>query len=193
MDSLHANTVLVLNRSWQAIGVKSPVEALSMMFCDSATGLHISSKENMVPLAWNDWVDLPLNEEDDYISTSKKQIKVPKVIILSHFNEVPKRRPRFTAKNLWERDRFTCQYTGKKLSYKEGNIDHVIPKSRGGKTSWTNCVISHKDVNFQKGNKTPSEAGLRLLTQPKEPTALPTTMFIKNIYNIKEWSYFLFS
>jgi 5-methylcytosine-specific restriction endonuclease McrA len=193
MDILHSNTVLVLNKSWQAIGVKTPAEALSMMFSDSATGLHIASKDNMVPLSWNEWNKLPHDQNSIYITTSKNQIKIPKVIILSHYNEVPKRRPRFTARNLWERDKFTCQYTGKKLSFKDGNIDHIIPKSRGGKTSWTNCVISHKDVNFKKADKTPSEAGLRLLTTPKEPLALPTTMFIKNIYGIKEWSYFLYS
>ena len=192
MDSLHANTVLVLNKSWQAIGVKSPAEALSMMFCDSATGLHISSKEDMIPLAWGNWINLPITQKDQYIFTSKKQIKIPKVIILSHYNEVPKRRPKFTTKNLWERDKFTCQYTGKKLSMKEGNIDHIIPKSRGGKTNWTNCVISHKDINFQKGNKTPSEAGLKLISQPKEPIPRPTTLYIKNIFKIDEWNYFLY-
>jgi len=69
----------------------------------------------------------------------------------------------------------------------------VIPKSRGGKTCWTNCVISHKDINSKKADKTPKEAGLSLIKTPTEPTALPTTLYIRNINNIVEWNLFLFN
>lgn len=99
---------------------------------------------------------------------------------------------RFSLKNLWNRDKGKCQYTGKVLTESNGNIDHVIPKSRGGKTTWTNCVLCHKDVNSKKGDKTPTEAGLRLLSIPKEPVHLPSTMSIKNPLNIKEWKAFLY-
>lgn len=191
MDLLYRNCVLVLNRSWQAINVKTPADAISMMFAGTATGLNIVGEDEMVPLTWKDWSELPHDEHSEYIKTAKGQVKVPKVIVLSHFNDVPKRRPRFTAKNLWERDKGICQYTGRPLTPNEGNIDHVIPKSRGGKTNWTNCVLSHKDVNFKKGNKTPTEAGLKLIKPPTEPIARPTSMYIKNVYNIKEWGLFL--
>lgn len=189
---LNKSTVLVLNKSWQAIHVKTPLDALSMMFDGSATGLNVLGEDEMVPTKWEDWVKLPPDSNSDYIKTVRGEIKIPKIIVLCHFNQVPRRRPKFTAKNLWERDNGTCQYTGKKLTPNEGNIDHVIPKSRGGKTSWTNCVISHKDVNALKGDKTPAEAGLKLLKQPKEPTSLPTTFYINNSYNIKEWNPFLY-
>lgn len=184
-------SVLVLNKSWQAINIKTPLDALSMMFADTATGLNILGESDMTPLKWRDWVNLPPDPNSEYVRTVTGTIKVPKVIVLCNFNQVPKRRPKFTARNLWERDNGTCQYSGKKLTPNEANIDHVLPKSRGGKTSWTNCVLSHKDINSQKGNKTPMEAGLKLLKQPKEPVALPTTVFIHNSYNIPEWSPFL--
>lgn len=193
MDYLFANTVLVLNKNWQAINVKTPAEALSMMFAGTATGLNIISKDYIQPLSWKEWTELKVETNENCLSTINKKIKIPKVILLCHFNQVPKRRPKFTAKNLWERDRGICQYTGKKLSPREGNIDHVIPKSRGGKTCWTNCVISHKDINSKKADKTPKEAGLSLIKTPTEPTALPTTLYIRNINNIVEWNLFLFN
>jgi 5-methylcytosine-specific restriction endonuclease McrA len=189
---LKRHSVLVLNRNWQAINVKTPLEALSMMFSDDATGLQILGADNMVPLNWGDWVNLPHNDSEEYVHTVRGDIRIPKIIILSNFDKVPKKRPKFTSKNLWQRDEGICQYTGRKLKPNEGNIDHVLPKSRGGRSTWTNCVLSHKDVNAQKGNRTPSEAGLRLIRQPKEPQSLPTTFYIENQFNIKEWDTFLF-
>lgn len=189
---LKRHSVLVLNRNWQAIDVKTPLEALSMMFVDDATGLQIMGPDNMVPLKWNDWVNLPHNSEEDHVRTVRGQIRIPKIVILCNFDKVPKKRPKFTAKNLWQRDEGICQYTGKKLRPDEGNIDHVLPKSRGGRSTWTNCVLSHKDVNARKGDRTPVEAGLKLIRQPKEPQSLPTTFYIENRFNIKEWDTFLF-
>lgn len=188
---LERNSVLVLNKNWQAINVKTPLDALSMMFADTATGLNILGEYDMTPLKWDDWVKLPPDSNSEYVKTVRGQIKVPRVIVLSKFNQVPKCRPKFTVKNLWERDRGICQYSGKKLTPNEGNIDHVLPKSRGGKTSWTNCVLSHKDINSRKGNKTPAEAGLKLLKQPAEPIALPASVYIHNSHNIPEWNPFL--
>lgn len=189
---LKRHSVLVLNRNWQAIDVKTPLEALGMMFSGDATGLQVVGPENMIPLKWEDWTSLPYNEGEEYVYTVRGKIRIPKIVILCVYDKVPKKRPKFTAKNLWQRDEGICQYTGKKLTPNEGNIDHVLPKSRGGRSTWTNCVLSHKDVNAQKGDKTPSEAGLKLIRQPQEPQSLPTTFYIENKYNIKEWDDFLF-
>lgn len=189
---LKRHSVLVLNRNWQAVDVKTPLEALSMMFADDATGLQIMGPDNMVPLKWNDWVCLPHNQDEDHVRTVRGEIRIPKIVILCNFDKVPKKRPKFTSKNLWQRDEGICQYTGKKLTPSEGNIDHILPKSRGGRSTWTNCVLSHKDVNARKGDRTPVEAGLRLIRQPKEPQSLPTTFYIENKFNIKEWDAFLF-
>lgn len=187
---LEHETVLVLNKNWQAIGIKNSLEALSVMFCGSATALHVT-EEDMTPMPWQEWVKLPVVEGEKYISTVNHKIKIPKIIVLAKYNQVPRKRPRLTSKNIWYRDNGICQYSGKKLTPNEGNIDHILPRSRGGKTTWTNCVLSHKDINSLKGNKTPSEAGLKLIKQPKEPEALPTILSIKNFNNIEEWKPFL--
>jgi len=189
--NLTSESVLILNRNWQAIHVKSAAEALSMMFTGTATGLDITGYDNMIPYTWENWVSLPFDEKSDYISTVRGKIKVPKVIVLCEYNQVPRRRPKLSSKAIWNRDEGTCQYTGKKLTPNEANIDHVLPRSKGGRTTWTNCVLSHKEVNHKKGNRTPEEAGLKLLRQPYEPRALPTTMFINNHRNIPEWDIFL--
>ena len=191
MSRLNRTTVLVLNRSWQAIHVKSPSEALSMMYTDSATGLDIIGQDSMVPYQWKDWIKLPYDEQSEYVKTINGEIKIPKVIVLCKFNKVPMKRPKFSLNGVWNRDNGICQYTGKKLSKNEGNVDHVIPVSRGGKTDWSNCVLSSKKVNAQKANKTPEEAGLTLIKPPVIPRHLPVTLYIKNKYNIKEWEMFL--
>jgi hypothetical protein len=187
---LQREIVLVLNKNWQAINVKTPLDALSMMFCNAATGLFVDG-ENMIPTKWDEWMKLSVQEDDEYVCTQQGKILVPKIIVLAKFSEVPLKRPKFTIKNLWDRDEGRCQYTGKKLTPNEGNIDHVIPKSKGGKTNWSNCVLSHKDINALKGDRTPQEAGLKLIRPIKVPKTMPTTCYIRNQYNISEWKPFL--
>jgi 5-methylcytosine-specific restriction endonuclease McrA len=192
MNILNKTTVLVLNRNWQAINIKTPSEALSMMYCGDATGLDIIGEDNMIPYKWNDWIKLPQDDSCDYISTVSSKIKIPKVVVLCHYDKIPIKRPKFSLNGVWNRDNGICQYTGKKLTKHEGNIDHIVPKSRGGKTDWTNCVLSHKNINAYKADRSLEECGLKLLKKPTAPKLLPVSYFIKNTYNIKEWDKFLY-
>jgi hypothetical protein len=191
MNFLYKDIVLVLNKNWQAINVRTPADALASMYTGSSTGLDVKGEDNMVPLKWNEWVNLPVGESDLYVSTIKGKIKIPKIIILSNYNKIPKKRPNFTMNGVWNRDNGICQYTGKKLKPNEGNIDHIVPKSRGGKSDWNNCVLSHKDINAFKANRTPEEVGLKLIKTPKNPVAMPVSFYIKNTHQIKEWDIFL--
>lgn len=192
MSNLHKTTVLVLNRSWQAINIKTPADALSMMYTDNATALEILGDDHMVPRKWQEWINLPQNDSYEYISTINYKIRIPKVIVLCNYDKVPIRRPKFSINGIWTRDNGICQYTGKKLSKNEGNIDHIIPKSRGGKSDWYNCVLSHKKINSIKANKTPEECGLKLIRKPHVPKQIPVSFYIKNKFNIKEWEPFLY-
>jgi len=190
-DKLNRNSVLVLNKNWQAVGIKNPADTFAMLMTDTATGLDIRGLDYMVPLRWKDWIQLPIEDDDDFVQTINQKIKIPKVIILSKFDKVPRKRPRFSQKNIWIRDNYTCQYTGKKLKPGEGNIDHVVPRSKGGPTDWSNCVLACKKINAKKANATPEEAGLRLLKKPEPPKELPVYHYITNRHNIKEWELFL--
>ena len=192
MDHLTRETVLVLNRNWQAIHVKNPLEAITMMYSDTATALDIRGEDHMVPLRWKEWIQLPVdNEKDDFVQTVRGDIKIPKVLVLCNYDKVPRKRPKFSPKAVWDRDEGTCQYTGQKLTLQNANIDHIIPRSRGGKTDWGNCVLTHKDVNAKKADRTPEEAGLRLIRKPQDPKELPSTFYIKNKHNVREWDMFL--
>lgn len=190
---LTRNSVLVLNKSWQAINVTTPADAISMMYAGTATGLHTENQEILSPLKWSDWEKLEYNDQHEYVNTSSKKIRIPTIIILCKFDKVPIIRPHFTFNNLWQRDKGICQYTGKPLTPNTGNIDHVIPRSRGGKSTWTNCVLCHREVNSMKADRTPAEAGLKLIATPKEPAMLPISVHIKNTHQIKEWKQFLVS
>lgn len=72
-------------------------------------------------------------------------------------------------RNVWARDKGKCQYCGGSISMKESTLDHVMPRSRGGKKSWDNIVLSCFDCNQKKDDKTPREAGMKLLSKPKKP------------------------
>jgi 5-methylcytosine-specific restriction endonuclease McrA len=190
-DVLNKTTVLVLNRNWQAIHVKTPAQAFCMMAADVATALDIQDSGDMRPVKWADWLTLPVRENDNSVRTVHGAVRVPTVIVLANYAKVPKRRPKFSAKNIWQRDGAACQYTGRKLAPHEGNIDHVLPRSRGGETAWENCVLAHKEINSRKADKLPQEAGLRLRRQPTAPRELPATILIRNAHRVRDWELFL--
>ena len=188
---LTKNTVLVLNRNWQAINVTTPAMAFCQMSTDVATALDIHGKDAMAPVAWCDWLGLPIREGDLSIGTANGQVRVPTVIVLANFTRVPVTRPKFSFRKIWDRDRGRCQYTGRRLKPGEGNIDHVLPRSRGGETTWENCVLADREVNTGKANRTPEEAGLHLKRDPQAPRPVPSTFLIRNAHDIEDWEPFL--
>lgn len=188
---IHDHCVLVLNRNWQAISVISPADAFSHLVSASADALDIDTENNMTPTNWNNWMNLDIREQDHSIGTARGSVRIPTIIILKSFNKVPLFRPKFGLKALWLRDGGICQYSGKPLNFSEASIDHIMPQSRGGETSWENCVLCERLLNSQKGDKTPAEAGLKLRTTPLEPKAVPVTLTLKNTLGIKEWQFFL--
>jgi len=190
-DILNQPTVLVLNRHWQPINVKTPTEAFCMIASGSATALDVQGGHCFTPARWDDWLKLPVRGHDNAVNTPRGPVRVPTVIVAVNYARIPLRRPRFGSRGIWERDGGVCQYTGRKLSPKEGNIDHVIPRSRGGKTSWDNCVLAHREVNSRKADRLPHEAGLQLLRQPGAPRVVPVSVLIRNRHDVPDWAHFL--
>jgi 5-methylcytosine-specific restriction endonuclease McrA len=187
----HQSTVLVLNRNWQAIHVKTPAEAFAMMATGAAQGLDIAPDGSSNPVTWAQWLALPLREHDNAVGTVRGKIRQPTVLVLTRYGRVPKKRPGFNLRGIWERDGGQCQYTGRRLKPSEGNIDHVLPRSRGGATNWENCVLADKAINSKKANRLPQEAGLKLLRAPVQPRELPVTQLIRNALRIRDWEWFL--
>ena len=190
-DILNKTIVLVLNRNWQAINIRTPADAFCQMATNVATALEIEGENHVRPVPWDEWITLPIRDGDNAVHTVRGAIRVPTVIVALNFAKVPKKRPKLCAKSIRERDGNRCQYTGKLLRPDEGSLDHVLPRSRGGKDEWGNLVWSDKAVNARKGNRLPHEAGLKLLTVPRAPKELPVTALIRNAHGIAAWKLFL--
>src|SRR5258706_8348287 len=189
-DILNKTIVLVLNRNWQAINVRTPQDAFCQMATNATTALDIDG-ENIRPVTWDEWITLPIRPQNSAVQTMRGPIRVPTVIVALNYAKVPKKRPKLCARSIRERDGNRCQYTGRELRPDEGSLDHVLPRSRGGKDTWENLVWSGKDVNTRKGNRLPHEAGLKLLSVPRAPKAMPASAFIGNTTEVEEWKLFL--
>jgi 5-methylcytosine-specific restriction endonuclease McrA len=190
-DILYKSMVLGLNRNWQAVNVSTPQEAFCMMAANVATGLEIEGENHIRPVDWDEWITLPIRPQDNAVQTVRGSIRVPTVIVAVNYAKVPKKRPKLCARAIRERDGNRCQYTGRVLRPDEGSLDHVLPRSRGGKNVWDNLVWAGKDVNGRKGNRLPHEAGLKLLSVPRAPKELPASAVICNAHGIAEWKLFV--
>ena len=200
-DILNKNIVLVLNRNWQAINIRTPADAFCQMATNAATALDIelgnsataeaARAEALRPVTWDEWITLPVRPQDNAVRTTRGAIRVPTVIVAVNFARVPKKRPKLSARAIRERDGNRCQYTGRLLHPDEGSLDHVVPRSRGGANTWENLVWSAKEVNQRKADRLPHEAGLKLLTVPRAPRELPVTAHLRNAHSVAEWNLFL--
>ena len=190
-DILNKTIVLVLNRNWQAINIRTPQEAFCQMATNVATALEIDGQNHIRPVRWDEWITLPIRDCDNAVHTVRGAIRVPTVIVAVNYARVPKKRPKLNARAIRERDGNRCQYTGVLLHPDEGSLDHVVPRSRGGADTWENLVWSAKDVNQRKADRLPHEAGLRLLAVPRAPKELPVTVHLRNAHGVAEWKQFL--
>ena len=116
---------------------------------------------------WEEWLSLPVREQDQAVHTVRGRVRIPTVIIAVNYSKVPKKRPKLSARSIRERDGNRCQYTGRLLQAEEGSLDHVVPRSWGGRDTWENLVWAAKEVNQRKADRLPHEAGLRLLATPR--------------------------
>ena len=189
LRTLHQKNVLVLNRYWLPVSVVTPADAFCHMVAGTADGLRISP-DSMLTRAWNDWRKLP-TEGAASIGTKDGPVRIPTVIVLTRFGGLPMCRPSFGFRALWARDGGRCQYSGRQLAIHEADIDHIVPRSRGGRDAWENCVISDRNINRRKGARTPEEAQLTLIRKPTVPRTVPVTVTIENTYKIKDWNHFI--
>ena len=161
---------LVLNRHWVPIGTTSVRSALCLLYREAARAVRI---DDYSVHDFDSWASLRLAEEEPCIRTVKLRLKVPEVVLLTQYDAYPKRKVTFSRKNIYRRDRMTCQYCGAKPSVEDLSVDHILPRSRGGHSTWTNCVLSCLRCNRRKGNRTLAESGLHMIRAPFEPAWTP--------------------
>jgi 5-methylcytosine-specific restriction endonuclease McrA len=158
--------VLVLNRSYQPVAVTRASRAFGLLCSGAARALDSEFRQ----FDFGSWSELAADAHDDVVRTPSLVLKVPRVVVLQMYDRMPKAQVRFSRQNIYLRDNFTCQYCGKVFARTQLNLDHVQPKSQGGRTSWENVVCSCVRCNLNKGGRTPQQANLRLLREPKKPT-----------------------
>jgi len=180
------SSVLVLNRLYQPVHVTSVRRAFSLLY----QGIAKAIDDQYKLYEFSDWAALSASEHDS-VATVNKRIRVPRVLVLSAYEHLPKGRVRFSRLNIYARDGDTCQYCGRKLARSELNLDHIIPRSQGGKTSWENVVCSCVPCNLKKGGRTPEQANMRLLKKPLRPRWTPFFRGSAKRITYREWLPFL--
>ena len=167
------------------VHITSVRRALRLLYCEIALAVDGEYRT----FDFMGWLDLDLRGET--IGLVGRAMRVPRVILLRGFDRLPRREVRFSRFNVYARDRGQCQYCAQRLPRAELNLDHVLPRSRGGTSVWENVVCSCVGCNRMKGNRTPGEAGMRLVRRPFRPQWTP---FVVDTYRQRrhaDWLPFL--
>ncbi len=160
-----STSVLVLNRNYLPIDITSVKRAFIMLYQEIAKVVD----EQYRTFDFPSWSALSVETHHESIGMVDRMVRVPRVILLTAFDRMPRKTVRFSRLNIFLRDNNTCQYCRKQFHRSELNLDHVIPRSRGGMSSWENVVCSCFDCNRKKGGKMPVEAGMALKKKPVRP------------------------
>lgn len=178
--------VLVLNRSYLPIHITSVRRAFSLIYRGTARAVN----DRYETFDFESWTRVGVNG-DGGVRTPAGSIRVPRVIVLLTYDRVPRRHVRYSRLNIFARDNFTCQYCGDRPHRSQLNLDHVIPRSLGGRTTWENVVCSCIDCNRRKGGRTPAQARLRLIRRPVKPSWTPMLTHVGARIRYEEWRPFL--
>lgn len=172
------NRVLVLNKDWKAVDVLNVKDAIEKVFAGRALFLDTETSATFDFEAWcenwTDAIDTAKIAASRTVSSPRFSFLLPDVIVCTEYRgfgyHVSHRKPKFSRTNIYRRDRNQCGFCGKKFHTEDLTIDHIIPKSKGGKMVWENVILACVPCNSKKGNKTVEEAGMRLVRKPYKPT-----------------------
>jgi 5-methylcytosine-specific restriction endonuclease McrA len=193
------SSVLVLNKFFAAVHVVNAKRAFAMLCTESAEVVSIDDGQYNTH-NFTSWVDVSafkaeceLSDDDRYerIKTFSLEIRVPKIIRLVVYDKLPKATVKFNRKNIFARDKSRCQYCGKKVPTSELSLDHVIPRTQGGTSSWENIVCACTNCNKHKGGRRPEEAGMKLICKPVKPNHCPLIQLKLGSNKYNSWKLFL--
>ena len=180
--------VLVLNRSWIPVHIITWDKAMTLMVKEAARPLD----RELDVYDFKTWLEYSAAHNDyPTVATTKQLICLPEIVILSHFDRLPLRDVKYTRTTLFERDKFTCCFCGKHFPKDELTVDHVIPRCKGGKSTWDNTVTACKPCNNFKDDRTPQEAGLKMHFHPKKPKWISPLSKVGHEHPCKSWQKFL--
>ena len=177
---------LVLNRNWQPVNVASVARALTLLWNDNA---RVVCPDTYQLFDWSDWTAVQPSADEPCVRAIRQNIRVPEVVALTIYDRLPKAHVAFSRRNIFKRDRYTCQYCGSRPRHDELTIDHVIPRAQGGQSTWDNCVLACVDCNHSKADRTPDQAGLSMKKVPKRPNWNPA--YSRHSIRMDSWQKFL--
>ncbi len=177
-QSMLDSNVLVLNRFYMPIRVINVRRALTLMYRQCADVINNESG-HFASYDFDSWCELSqltsLEKQpgEDYIRAVDFELQVPRIVRLTRFDRMPIQTVRFNRKNLFARDDHRCQYCGTEQPVHKLSLDHVVPRSHGGPTTWENIVACCLRCNSRKGGRTPKQARMKLLKHPAKPRLIP--------------------
>lgn len=191
-------SVLVLNKLYMAIHIISVRRAFCLLCKDLAEVISMEDGQ-FATYDFESWREVSefralhfeRNEDDDWIRTVDTQIQVPRVIRLMSYDRLPKQTVKFNRRNIFARDNNQCQYCGKKFPTSELSLDHVVPRSQQGKSTWENIVCACLDCNVRKGGRTPKQASMKLIREPVKPKRSPLLNLKMTNAKYQSWRTFL--
>ena len=199
-ESTALNThVLVLNKMWMAVRVVDARRAFSLLFRDLAEVIRVDDG-SYTAYDFDTWADVSAarhgfdaltRDHYDWIRTVHLQIAVPKIIRLLGYDRLPKQQVKLNRRNIFARDRNTCQYCGERFPSSELSLDHVVPRSQGGISTWENLVCSCTRCNARKGGRTPRQARMHLIRNPQRPARNPVISLRVGHEKYASWRAFL--
>jgi len=190
-------SVLVLNRLFIAVHVITARRAFCLLCKDLAEVIHFEDGQ-FVSYNFQSWREVSeyraryfRKEEDDWVRTPRCEIQVPRVIRLLFYDRLPRQTVKFNRRNIFARDNNQCQYCGRKFPTHELSLDHVIPRSQGGQSTWENVVCCCLECNIRKGGRTPKQAGMTLIRRPEKPRRSPVVAQKLTSAKYQSWKSFL--
>ncbi len=190
------SSVLVLNRLYMPVRVVDGKRAIILLYKDKAEVITVS-EDQYLNYSFDTWLDKSNNggiqslDQVEYVKTPNIRIALPRVIRLYSYDGFQKGNVRFNRKNIFARDGYTCQYCGERKSENDLSLDHVVPRSRGGKSSWQNIVTACKSCNVRKGGRLLKNTDMELNKTPNAPSTNPVVKKHADMDKYSCWNVFL--
>jgi 5-methylcytosine-specific restriction endonuclease McrA len=189
--------VLVLNKLYMPVQIVRVRRAFKLL-CREAAEVIAIEDDRFEAHDLDSWLELsalrhefPDDDGHDYVRTVSLDIRVPRIIRLLVYDRLPQRAVKFNRRNLYARDENRCQYCGRRFPTSELSLDHVVPRSRGGKSTWRNLVCCCVACNTRKGGRLPREAGMHLVRHPFKPRRSPVIRLTIRDERYKSWRHFV--
>jgi len=189
-------SVLVLNKHYAAVRVTSVRRAFGMLYRRLAEVVSVEENQYL-SYDFDSWREVSQfraryqRHRHEWIRCVRFELAVPRIVRLLFYDRLPRQNVKFNRRNIYARDRNRCQYCGDRFPTSELSLDHVVPKSLGGATTWGNVVCACVACNVRKGGRVPDSAGMRLITEPIKPKRSPVMRLRLTSERYASWRQFL--